>query len=131
MSAPVPKVIIVGAGFGGLAAAQRLVTDLARVQSLAYSTSTTQTLTLDVAQSTYQITGLASLDRRSSTTYSVNLTAEPYRSTLVSASFGGAAQISFDGYGQPTVAGGTAVISSGGQTRTITVDATSGKASYQ
>ena len=41
------------------AAAQRLVTDLARVQSLAYSTSTTQTLTLDVAQSTYQITGLA------------------------------------------------------------------------
>ena len=111
------------------AAAQRLVTDLSRTQSLAYSTSTTQTLTLTVAQSTYQITGLQSLDRVSST-YSVDLTAEPYRSTLVSANFGGAAQISFDGYGQPTVAGGTIVVASGSQQRTITVDATTGKASY-
>jgi|SRR6478672_7748360 prepilin-type N-terminal cleavage/methylation domain-containing protein len=112
------------------AAAQRVVTDLGRTQSLAYSTSTTQTLTLNVTQSTYQIVGLSGLDTRSST-YTVDLTIEPYRSTLVSASFGGAAQISFNGYGQPTVAGGTVVLSSGGQTRTITVDATTGKATYQ
>jgi len=112
------------------AAAQRIVTDLGRTQSLAYSTSTTQTLTLSVAQSTYQIAGLSSLDKRSST-YTVDLTAEPYRCTISSASFAGASQISFDGYGQPTVAGGSIVISSGGQTRTITVDATTGKATYQ
>jgi type IV fimbrial biogenesis protein FimT len=112
------------------AAAQRIVTDLSRLQSLAYSTSTTQTLTFNVAQSTYQITGLRGLDRVNST-YSVDLAAEPYRSTLVSATFGGAAQISFDGYGQPTVAGGTVIVSSGGQQRTISVDATTGKASYQ
>jgi prepilin-type N-terminal cleavage/methylation domain-containing protein len=112
------------------AAAQRIVTDLGRVQSLAYSTSTAQTLTLNVTQSTYQIAGLRGLDRASST-YTVDLTAEPYRSTLVSASFNGAAQIAFDGYGQPTVAGGTIVVASGSQQRTVTVDATTGKATYQ
>jgi prepilin-type N-terminal cleavage/methylation domain-containing protein len=112
------------------AAAQRIVTDLGRTQSLAYSTSTTKTLTLDVTQSSYQILGLRGLDRASST-YTVDLTAEPYCSTLVSASFGGAALISFDGYGQPTVAGGTVVVACGSQQRTVTVDATTGKASYQ
>lgn len=112
------------------AAAQRIVNDLTRVQSLAYAKSTTQTLTFTVAQSTYQILGLSDLDKRSST-YTVDLIAEPYRSTLVSASFGGAAQISFDGYGQPTVAGGTVIVASGGLQRTVTVDATTGKATYQ
>jgi prepilin-type N-terminal cleavage/methylation domain-containing protein len=112
------------------AAAQRVVTDLARAQSLAYSTSTTQTLSVNVAQSSYQIIGLRGLDRASST-YAVDLTAEPYRSSITSASFAGATQISFDGYGQPTVANGSVVVASGGQTRTITVDPTTGKASYQ
>lgn len=112
------------------AAAQRIVTDLGRVQSLAYSTSTAQTLTLNVAQSTYQIAGLRGLDRASSI-YTVDLTAEPYRSTLVSANFAGAAQISFDGYGQPAVAGGTIVVACGSLQRTVTVDATTGRATYQ
>jgi prepilin-type N-terminal cleavage/methylation domain-containing protein len=112
------------------AAAQRICTDLGRVQSLAYSTSTAQTLTLNVAQSTYTIAGLSGLDRRSST-YTVNLTAEPYRSTLVSANFNSATQITFDGYGQPTVAGGSIIVACGNQQRTITVDATTGKATYQ
>jgi prepilin-type N-terminal cleavage/methylation domain-containing protein len=112
------------------AAAQRIVTDLARTQSLAYSTSTAQTLTLNVTQSTYQIAGLRSLDRASSI-YTVDLTAEPYCSTLISANFNGTAQISFDGYGQPAVAGGTIVVTCGNQQRTVTVDATTGKATYQ
>ncbi|HEY2413114.1 MAG TPA: type II secretion system protein [Pirellulaceae bacterium] len=112
------------------AAAQRIVTDLGRVQSLAYSTSTAQTLTLNVTQSTYQIAGLRGLDRASSI-YTVDLTAEPYCSALVSANFAGATQISFDGYGQPAVAGGTIVVTCGSQQRTVTVDATTGKATYQ
>jgi prepilin-type N-terminal cleavage/methylation domain-containing protein len=112
------------------AAAQRIVTDLGRVQSLAYSTSTAQTLTLNVAQSTYQIAGLSGLDKRSSI-YTVDLTAEPYRSTLVSANFNGSTLISFDGYGQPAVPGGTIVVACGSQQRTVTVDATTGKATFQ
>jgi type IV fimbrial biogenesis protein FimT len=112
------------------AAAQRIVADLARTQSWAYSTSATRTMVFDVAQSSYQISGLNSLDRVSAT-YTVDLTAEPYRSTLVSANFGGAAQISYSGYGRPVSGGGTIVVACGGEQRTITVDATSGKGAIQ
>lgn len=112
------------------AAAQRIVTDLARTQALAYSTSSTKTMTLNVGAGSYQITGLSSLDKRNAT-YSVNLGAEPYRCSLVSASFGGTAQISYDGYGQPTVAGGSIIVACGSQQRTIVVDATSGKGAIQ
>src|SRR5262249_24728785 len=104
-------------------AARRLAADIARTQAVAYSTSATQTLTLNVTQSSYQITGLSGLDRRSST-YAVDLTAEPYRCKIASASFGGTAQLSFNGYGQPTVVGGSVVVACGSQQRTITVDAT-------
>lgn len=111
-------------------AAQRIVVDLNRTQSLAYATSSTKTVTFTVAQSRYQIPGLKDLDHPAAT-YTVDLTAEPYRATLVSAVFGGSSQISYNGFGQPTVAGGTIVVESGGQQRTITVDAASGKGSIQ
>jgi prepilin-type N-terminal cleavage/methylation domain-containing protein len=111
------------------AAANRIVADLARTQSLAYSTSTSQTLSLTVASSSYQILGLRDLNKAAST-YTVDLTAEPYKSTLTSANFGGTAQISYNGYGQPT-SGGTIVLASGNQTRTITVDSSSGKGTIQ
>lgn len=109
------------------AAAQRIVADVARTQSLAYSTSTTQTMVFTVAQNRYQILGLRDLDKAAAT-YTVNLSNEPYRVTLVSANFSGTSQVVFNGYGQPA-AGGTVVISVGGLQRTITVDATSGKGS--
>jgi hypothetical protein len=87
-------------------------------------------MSFNVAQSRYQILGLRDLDHAAAT-YTVDLTAEPYRASLVSASFGGASQIAFNGYGQPTAGGGTIVVASGSQQRTITVDGTSGKGAIQ
>ncbi len=110
-------------------AAQRIVSDLALAQNRANYGSTSVTLTFNTTSNSYQIAGMTDPDRPTQT-YTVNLNVEPYRSTLVSASFGGSNQITFDGYGTPTQ-GGTVIITSGAQQHTITVDPTSGRAFIQ
>jgi len=110
-------------------AAQRIVNDLALAQSRANFGSTAVTMTFNTAASTYQIIGMSDPDRPAQT-YTVNLAGAPYQVTLTSASFGAAAQITFDGYGTPTQAG-TVVITLGSQRHTITVDGTSGRSVIQ
>ena len=111
------------------AAARRIVSDLSLAQSRARATSKSQPVLFSVAAGTYQITGMATLDRKPGD-YAVALAGDPYRVTLVSADFGGQASITFDGYGSPT-RGGTIVIQAGGDQRTITVDAATGKAAVR
>ncbi len=62
--------------------------------------------------------------------YTVDLSAEPYRANVVSASFNGGTQVVFNGWGLPN-SGGTVVLSVGAEQRTVVVDGTTGGISIQ
>jgi prepilin-type N-terminal cleavage/methylation domain-containing protein len=112
------------------AAANRIVTDLARAQSAAYGSSASKTVTFNVGAGSYEITGVKSLEH-SSGSYVVDLTADPYQSGLMSV-WGqtGAQSITFNGYGLPDK-GGTIVVVCGGASKAISVSATTGTAVLQ
>jgi Tfp pilus assembly protein FimT len=112
------------------AAVRRITADLRLAQINARGTSLTQTVTFTPATLAYQLSNLASLDNTSATTYSVNLAKSPYNLNSLTASFNGAAQVSFDQYGIPNT-GGTIVIQAGSFRRTITLEATSGQTTVQ
>ena len=103
------------------AASRRLAADLAWAQSRARNTSSSQTVHVNVAGSTYQLVGTADPDHPANT-YTVNLTQSPYRTTIASASATDAnSNIVFDGYGAPATAG-TIVVQSGDFQKTVTVN---------
>jgi type IV fimbrial biogenesis protein FimT len=102
-------------------AARRVMADLEYARATARAVGASRTVTFDVVAVSYTMASVASLDRRSSSTVVV-LGAEPYKATISSASFGGAAKVTFDGFGRPN-AGGTVVIRVGDVARTITLDA--------
>ena len=110
------------------AAAKRIVADIDYARALAMSTSQSRSIIFSPAYQTYSIANVTSLDNRS-TTYTVNLNAEPYKSSLVSATFGGSSTITFDPYGTPS-SGGTVVVRTPTTQKTITIDATTGKATF-
>jgi type II secretory pathway pseudopilin PulG len=110
-------------------AARRVASDIAWAQSVANSGSASVTISFDTAGNTYQILGSADPDHPTQT-YSVSLAADPYHVTLSSANFGGATQLSFSGYGIPSVAG-TVVISVAGVQKTIGVDGVTGNVSVE
>ena len=110
-------------------AAQRIIADLTQAQSIAKATSASRTVTFSVAGNIYQIPGLSSLDGNSGS-YSVALFERPYEAELISANFGGDAQIVFDGWGSPD-SGGTVTLSVGAEQRTVAVDTETGKAEIQ
>jgi hypothetical protein len=62
--------------------------------------------------------------------YGVDLAAAPYSVSLVSADFGGASAVTFNGYGAPS-SGGQVVVASGNQQRTIRLNAPSGVIAIQ
>jgi type II secretory pathway pseudopilin PulG len=120
-------------------AIRRISGDIALAQSRANYGSASVTMTFNPSTNTYQIVGMPDPDRPAQT-YTVNLSGDPYHVTLTSASFstvtGGAsagtttsASLGFDGYGTP-LGGGTIVLTQGSTTRTMTIDATSGKVLY-
>ena len=111
------------------AAAYRVVADIAFLQSRANFNSTAQTMIFSPPSNSYQIQGMPDLNNPA-LTYTVNLAANNYSATLVSANFNGTLQLQVDGYGA-VVTGGTIVISVGNISRTITVSAGSGKAVVQ
>ncbi|HEX8911647.1 MAG TPA: GspH/FimT family pseudopilin [Humisphaera sp.] len=112
-------------------AARRICADLAQAQAYAKYTGSTQTVTFAPTAKTYQVSGVSDLSR-SGRTYQVDLADAPYRATAVSASFGGSAAVSFDAYGNPSPAStGTVTVRVGTVTRTVTMDATSGRATWQ
>lgn len=111
------------------AAARRLVVDLAFAQRRARSSNASQTVRFDSAAGTYSLIGMPHPDH-AARDYGVSLQEEPYRTTLVSADFGGDQDIIFDVFGVPD-SGGSVVIRVGSRVRTITVDADTGKATAQ
>jgi prepilin-type N-terminal cleavage/methylation domain-containing protein len=111
------------------AAARRIVADIALVQSRANYTSSSQTIVFARASNSYNVPGMTDADHPDRA-YSVNLGAGEYPAQLVSADFGGAAQLQIDAFGGVTQ-GGTLVIAIGNEIRTITVDTGSGRAAIQ
>jgi hypothetical protein len=101
--------------------------DLRLAQTHAKITSSARTVSFSVAGEQYQLLNVPAPDGASGS-YSVRLSDEPYRAALVSASFNGAAQITFSGWGLPD-AGGTVVVSASGQQQTITVAGDTGQVS--
>lgn len=106
------------------AAARRITADLALAQRRAAYTSTGITVTFNVASNTYQVGGMDHPDHPGQP-YLVALGEDPYGATLLSASLGGDAGITFNGYGDPD-SSGTIVIQVGSRTKTITIDPEAG-----
>lgn len=111
------------------AAARKVASDLSVARSLAMTSSKPQAVVFSVATGTYQLSG--QLDREHPAFgYLVDLSAAPYKSQLVSASFGGSATVTFDIYGVPDRSG-TVVVGSGSRKKSIVLDATSGRTTIQ
>ena len=92
-------------------------------------TATSWTVVFSKAAGTYQMSGVRELDS-TATIYLINLAADPYLVTIGTVNFGGNSQVSFDAFGLPSSAGSITVLG-GGITKTVTLDAVTGKASVQ
>jgi prepilin-type N-terminal cleavage/methylation domain-containing protein len=110
-------------------AARRVAADLRQAQAHAKTTGASCTVVFSVATGTYHLVNVPSLDR-SPGDYTVDLTAEPYRAALLSASFNGASQVIFNGWGLPDN-GGSVVVAVGAQQKTILVDRQTGQVGIQ
>jgi type II secretory pathway pseudopilin PulG len=99
------------------AAAQRIIRDLGVARAEARSRSTNITVTFDVANNKYGISGVTSLESASAPA-SLILSDPPYHAQLLSADFGGDEVVTFDGYGLPDDTG-TVVVGVGGVTRIV------------
>ncbi len=106
------------------AAARRIAADLEAARTTARMTSQQQSITFDVANQRYTLAGMANMDQPGKT-YTVSLSGGIYSSSFSSVSLGGDATLVFNGYGIPD-SGGTIVVQSGGSTKKITIEATTG-----
>jgi prepilin-type N-terminal cleavage/methylation domain-containing protein len=103
----------------------RVVADLNRVRLAAFHSSSPRTITFQVDDDMYLLSGVSNLGTRA-TTGLVDLGDDPYRCSLRTVFGGGGDQsITFDGFGIPDTSGDI-VIAVGPRRRTITVDADSG-----
>src|SRR5690349_2329529 len=89
-------------------AARRVAADLALAQSTARAASTARTVQFDATTSTYQLLGISDITRSTVDTQ-VRLTNEPFRTSIVSADFGGSPNITFNGFGAPSSAGSVVI----------------------
>jgi len=103
------------------AAAQRVTADLRLVRQRAQQASLAQTIVFDAVADTYGVATMPDPDHPNGT-YLVRLDRAPYEVNLVSADFGGDAELVFDGHGQPD-SGGTLVLRLGTSQQTLTVSA--------
>jgi len=110
-------------------AARRVAADLRQAQLYARTISNSCTVVFTPATSTYQLTDVPALDEADGT-YIVDLKRPPYEASIVSADFGGAAQVVFSGWGLPDAAG-TVVVAVGSEQRTISLDGRTGQVSIQ
>lgn len=108
-------------------AARRIVADLTLARSQAISSSTNQTVFFDLASSRYTIAGITGLDGKSAD-YTLSLGADPYNCSLVAANFSGATSVTFDAYGSADH-GGQITVQCNGSLATVTLEASTGKAS--
>lgn len=108
-------------------AARRLVVDLALAQRQATSANAAQTVRFDAASESYTLVGMPHPDHPGAV-YRVQLGEAPYEADIVSFDFGGDGDVIFDIFGTPD-SGGTVTIAVGSYTRTVTLDADTGRAS--
>jgi prepilin-type N-terminal cleavage/methylation domain-containing protein len=110
-------------------AANKVAADLAFAQARARFTSERRTVAFFGATHRYTITP-ETMTAGSNTAYEINLTGEPYGARLGTLTVGnsGNRSVSFDAYGAPTGAGLVRVLV-GNVSRTVTIDAQSGRAS--
>jgi len=106
-------------------AAKRVRADLELARQHAMTTSAGQTVSFDVGQDRYVLSGIAALDRPSQV-YTTVLSDPPYEASINSADFGDDAVVTFNGYGVPD-SGGTVVVQAGRFQRMITVQTDSGE----
>lgn len=109
-------------------AAQRVAADIALAQATARTTGSRQTITFTLATSRYTLSANTDL-AASANPYTVDLTADPYRATLATASFAGSTTLTFDPFGFPLATGSVAVRVGTAQ-KTVTV-AANGRTSIQ
>lgn len=109
--------------------ARRIRADIEQAQLSAKAASTSINIEFFVGDDKYEIPGLPSLNG-SSGSYIVELSARPYAAALVSAVFGGDAELIFNGWGMPD-SSGTVILTVGSEQRTVTVDGETGKATIQ
>jgi prepilin-type N-terminal cleavage/methylation domain-containing protein len=110
-------------------AARRMVKDLELIRATAKARSTSVELVINTH--TDQLVGstVTALDPHI-TEYCTEFSLEPYQADITNSQFNGDAVITFDGWGIPD-SGGTAVLTVGSETRTITVDPNTGEATIE
>lgn len=109
--------------------AQRIVADLDFARRRARATSQPVVVQFEPASDTISIPGIPEPGRRHRD-YSVELALAPYECDLVSADFGGAAKVTFDGFGRPD-SGGDVVVRVGAATRRVTLDQETGRGAIE
>jgi len=100
-------------------AARRITADLSLAQRTARTTSASRTVHFDLVGNKYQLIGIND-PSHPNLNYFTDLTESPYHATIVSADFGGDADLVFDGFGTPDTTG-SVVIQVGYQRRTISI----------
>jgi type II secretory pathway pseudopilin PulG len=128
-SMAIPRFAGAGVRYRADAAAVQLIADLSLAQRWARLTSSSQKVVFDVPSDTYELPNLQHPDHPDQN-YLVALADEPYQAGIVSANFGGASEVTFDGYGVPS-SGGTVVLRAGDEQRTIAVNADTGGVSMK
>ena len=109
------------------AAARRVQVDLSLARRHAKITTTSQTVSFDTLTNSYRLVGMKDPDHPEAE-YKISMSETPYRATIMSAGFGGDAEIIFDGWGVPD-SGGSVLVQVGSHRKTIVVDANTGQAS--
>jgi prepilin-type N-terminal cleavage/methylation domain-containing protein len=131
----VPRFASASQNYRARAAAQRLVADLAYIQSRATMTSSTLALTFSVGTGRYTVLGVTD-PRTGAGIYTVDLAEPPFEAKVVSTTLAGAkrtagaVQLRFDGYGVPS-AGGSIAITAGSAAVSVSVDPVSGKGTIE
>jgi prepilin-type N-terminal cleavage/methylation domain-containing protein len=125
----VPKYAGALARYHADAAARRVVSDLEYARQLAQTSSATVSVELEIDSDMVHLVGVSNLDNASGD-WRTELNNRPYNSDLVSVDFGGDAIVIFNGFGDPD-SGGTAVVTAGSVSKTIILNAATGKAVVQ
>lgn len=109
------------------AAAGRLYADLVLTRETAKQRGRSMAMTFTTERgSGWVVRGMADLEHPSSSNYNVDLTLEPYVSSIESVDMGGDTEIVFDGFGIPDT-NGEIVLRSGAFTRVIRIAGTTGE----
>jgi type IV fimbrial biogenesis protein FimT len=126
----VPKYAGALARYRADAAARRVVTDLDFARQRARASSASITVRMRAQNDIVKVFDVRDPDDANNDNTITRLSNSPYLADVTAVDFGGDNLIVFDGYGAPD-SGGTAVVTVGSVSRTIVLDADSGKAVVQ